>query len=89
MQNFISVSQAVVEKIEFIFQKRPFYQNFRFQFYLLELHLRACTRVMAFLAKIDPKYYALGSKSRVASRGDPQLTALQFIIYDQVKIATK
>ena len=44
---------------------------------------------MAPMVKIDPKYDALGSKSRVASRGNPQLTALQLIIHYQVKIAKK
>ena len=43
---------------------------------------------MAPMAKIDPKYDAL-SKSRVASRGDPQLIALQLIIHLQVQIAKK
>ena len=44
---------------------------------------------MVPLTEIDPKYYASGSKSRVANRGDPQLTALQLIIHNLVKIATK
>ena len=43
---------------------------------------------MAPMAKIDPKYDAL-FKSRVASRGEPQLTALQLIIHLQVQIAKK
>ena len=42
---------------------------------------------MAPMAKIDPKHDALGSKSRVASRGDPQLIALQLIIHLLVQIA--
>ena len=42
---------------------------------------------MAPMVKIDPKYNALGSKTRVASRGNPQMTALQLIIHYQVKIA--
>ena len=44
---------------------------------------------MAPMVKIDPKYNALGSKTRVASRGNPQMTALQLIIHYQVKIAKK
>ena len=44
---------------------------------------------MAPMVKIDPKYDALGSKTRVASRGNPQMTALQLIIHYQVKIAKK
>ena len=44
---------------------------------------------MAFVAKIDPKYDVLGSKSRVASRGDPEMTALLLIIHHLAKIATK
>ena len=44
---------------------------------------------MAPMAKMDPKYDAFESKSRVASRGDPQLSALQLIIHHQVKIAKK
>ena len=43
---------------------------------------------MAPMTKIDPKYDAL-FKSRVASQGDPQLIALQFIIHLQVQIAKK
>ena len=48
-----------------------------------------CAQDMAPMAKIDPKYDELGSKSRVASRGDPQLIALQLIIHLQVQIAKK
>ena len=44
---------------------------------------------MAPMVKIDPKYDALGSKTRVASRGNPQMTALQLSIHYQVKIAKK
>ena len=89
VQNFISIGQAVAEIFEFVFQKRPFYQKFFFQFYILQLHVRACTRVMTLLAKMDPKYDASGSKSHMASRGDPQMTALQLKIHHQVQIATK
>ena len=41
-----------------------------FQFYVLQLHVHACTQVMALMAMIALKYNAWGSKSRVASRDD-------------------
>ena len=56
---------------------------------LQQFRVRACTQGMASVAKIDQKYGALGSQSRVASRGDPEMTALLLIIHHLVKIATK
>ena len=41
---------------------------------------------MALLAKIDPKYDALGSQSRVASRGDPEMTALLEEEYNKIHL---
>ena len=44
---------------------------------------------MAFLAIIALKYDPFGSKSHVAGRDNPQLTALQLMIDHQVKINSK
>ena len=53
-ENFRSIGQAVAEKIEFLFQKRPENQNFFLIFYVLKPDVRACSQDIAPMAKIDP-----------------------------------
>ena len=89
VRNFSSIGEAVAEKIEFLFKNGYLFWLFFFWHVLWQLRVLTCMQDIAPLTKIDRKYDALGSKSRVANRGDPQLTALQLIIHNLVKIATK
>ena len=76
IKNFSLIGQVVIEKIDFLFQKRPY--NFSL-FFLTHL----------YAGFGSPGYNKSASKSRVASRTDKQRTASHFETYQQVEIATK